>query len=286
MPDALSLIHSDLAAILTLILVGSAGMLLGWYLCNSFNIRSLRKILQHAQAKRDGAREQLVNVSACAELAALAGEFNLLHATLAEARTDLAQSKNALQNKLKRTERLSYKIRHLEKRTHADGLTGLGNRSYFDTQLGFIFERARSGDRDLACLMIDIDRFKLVNDRWGHAKGDKLIVFAGELLRACTREGDICVRFGGDEFIALLPDCSFKDAQAVAERLRMHFARECKRLITDQGEDIPVQHLPSLSVGLASSRENRPQNGLELIKMADDALYRAKEAGRNCVVTR
>ena len=139
-----------------------------------------------------------------------------------------------------------------------------------------MFKQARANRMDLTCVMIDVDNFKEVNDTFGHAAGDDLLAGLGRLLRACTRPCDVAGRYGGDEFVLLLPDCSCEQGHSVADRIRKLFAEQ--RLCSD------VEQCPArLSMGVAGVSRNDCGSGAELLAAADRALYRAKEAGRNCV---
>jgi diguanylate cyclase (GGDEF)-like protein len=157
----------------------------------------------------------------------------------------------------------------LRNRTHEDHLTGALNRRGFDDALRREVDRARRGRRDLSLVMIDVDRFKSINDRFGHPVGDDILVrLAGRLTRALRRSDFLC-RLGGDEFAIVLPEVTEDVAHAVAERI----ANACRDLIA--GEDTPV----TLSMGVAGLNlaVGSPS---DLVRRADEALYAAKRAGR------
>ena len=138
------------------------------------------------------------------------------------------------------------------------------------------FQRARRFGRSLSALMLDIDHFKLVNDIYGHAAGDQVIAEVANRLRASTRNIDIPGRYGGEEFILLLPETELPGAVHLAERLRQRFAAE--PVITVGG---PLEVTVSLGVA-TSTPEIADINAL--IHQADANLYLAKKAGRNRVV--
>jgi len=170
-------------------------------------------------------------------------------------------------------------------------MTGLANRRHFGQYSLRLFEQARYNKEDLACIMIDIDNFKQVNDRFSHITGDCVIVMIGELLKASIRQGDLCARFGGDEFIMLLQDCSATKAMQIAERIRHDFSHKTVEIIKQSMEednagwnsgdftDKDINVLTGLSIGIASLMKNQPDNLEQLIKMADKALYKAKQVG-------
>ena len=162
-----------------------------------------------------------------------------------------------------------------------DPLTGLHNRRYGIAQLSAICERARKSATDFAVMVVDLDRFKTVNDRWGHAAGDAVLVDVAGRLSRSLRLGDMLARIGGEEFLIALPDTTLAEARVVAERL-------CQVV----GED-PVllagglQVRVTVSIGLAISAEGGMPRQFdcvsEIVDRADRALLVAKSAGRNQV---
>jgi diguanylate cyclase (GGDEF)-like protein len=168
----------------------------------------------------------------------------------------------------------AYSHRAAETQASTDALTGLPNRRYFDEFCGLLARRRRSGDA-VGVLMIDIDRFKILNDDHGHATGDEVLRAVGGAIIAAVREDDVPARYGGEEFVVLLrnptPDVAFE----VGERVRSSVgALDLRR--------IGVASV-SVSVGVAVARQADQPIG-DLIADADRALYRAKRGGRNRVV--
>lgn len=158
-----------------------------------------------------------------------------------------------------------------------DELTGLYNRRYLNERLKEEVERARRYRYPISCLMIDIDRFKEINDTYGHQIGDKVLIEVGRLLRSTTRVVDIAARYGGEEFLIALPMTNLKGARTVAERIRGNVER------TRFGGDLNL--LLTVSIGCA---ELDPLKGDEmdpdlLVRRADQALYEAKRT-RNSVI--
>jgi diguanylate cyclase (GGDEF)-like protein len=160
-----------------------------------------------------------------------------------------------------------------------DGLTGLFNRHWLNSMLPRQMERSRICREPFSMLMADIDEFKIYNDRHGHVAGDRALAAVAETFRNTLRPSDMTVRYGGEEFLVLLPDCPLEAAQAVAERLRSAMADTDISLVYSNRE------LPSvtISVGVAEM----PEHGTveHFISAVDAALFQAKEAGRNCVST-
>jgi diguanylate cyclase (GGDEF)-like protein len=167
-----------------------------------------------------------------------------------------------------------YSLREAEARATTDALTGLPNRRYFDEYVALLARRRRADDR-MGVLMIDIDRFKQLNDTFGHAVGDHVLRGVAGAIASAVREDDVPVRFGGEEFAVLLRNPSPEVAAEVGERVR----RAVKTL------DLRSLGVPGVSVSVGVAMALRPDQALhEVIDEADRALYRAKRAGRDRVV--
>ena len=169
----------------------------------------------------------------------------------------------------------------LQRDAYTDELTKLPNRACLEAQGPVMCQNALDESKDLSIIMIDVDKFKEVNDTMGHGTGDEVIRFTGQLLHSCTRQIDLPARFGGDEFVILLNDCSLKTAQSIGEKLRKLFRREVLQIIDTADGYVDTQ--PGLSIGIASLANSQAEDFDALFKLADKALYRAKESGRNCV---
>ena len=160
-----------------------------------------------------------------------------------------------------------------------DGLTGLHNRRYLDSHLQTLFERAASRQRPLSLLISDIDRFKRINDTHGHAAGDDVLREFARRLRKNVRGIDLACRYGGEEFVVVMPDTE----QAVAERVAERIRQEIEML--PFGPEGAAALDVTVSIGVASI--SPAADTLEaLLKRADGALYEAKKSGRNRVVAR
>jgi diguanylate cyclase (GGDEF)-like protein/PAS domain S-box-containing protein len=158
-----------------------------------------------------------------------------------------------------------------------DSLTRLFNRRHFHYLAGKEAERAERTGRTFAVLMIDVDRFKLYNDSYGHAEGDLVLVSLADVIRRNIRSMDSAFRLGGEEFAVLLPETSASGAAAAAERLRAHFSEEVFQPVR---ENPPVGM--TVSVGVAEHRKGSSLD--DLIRRADLAMYAAKNGGRNRIV--
>jgi diguanylate cyclase (GGDEF)-like protein len=166
-----------------------------------------------------------------------------------------------------------------------DALTGVYNRRYLDRRLLEEIARARRQAYRLSCLYIDVDHFKQVNDTHGHQAGDDVLREVASRIKAELRMSDALGRFGGEEFVVLLIDADLDSANMVAQRIRASIADQ--PFLLPDGEMLPV----SVSIGVASLGDVEREQAIEgvaqqLLAQADQALYEAKEAGRNRVVAK
>lgn len=152
-----------------------------------------------------------------------------------------------------------------------DPLTGLRNRRMLDEQLGIEIERARRYSSSQAVLMLDIDHFKTINDRFGHQQGDRFLVRFAELLRARLRKSDLPGRWGGEEFLVICHGSALNDALTLAEDIRLHTA----------AADFGLGESRSVSIGVAVFMPG--DRSETLVERADRSLYAAKAGGRNRV---
>jgi diguanylate cyclase (GGDEF)-like protein len=168
----------------------------------------------------------------------------------------------------------------LERLASVDPLTGVLNRRAFFDRLGTEFRRGLRYGRPVAALMIDIDHFKLLNDTHGHAAGDAVLTAVADTLAPNVRESDVIGRYGGEEFAVFLPETTLADGAFVAEKLRL--------VVEALEVPAPVGGSPlrvTISVGVASSEAYGTTDERAVIVRADEALYEAKRAGRNRIVT-
>jgi diguanylate cyclase (GGDEF)-like protein len=159
-----------------------------------------------------------------------------------------------------------------------DPLTGINNRRFFDQRLHEEAGRAKRYDRPLSCLFLDIDYFKRINDQYGHQAGDNVLKQVSSMLNDRLRQTDVLARFGGEEFVILLPDTDQDDAVQIAEQVRERIQRA--HFVIPSGKSINV----TLSIGLAVLHpENHINDAKQLLSAADQAVYAAKLSGRNRV---
>lgn len=169
---------------------------------------------------------------------------------------------------------LYYQMKEVARR---DGLTGIYNRQYFQERLETEFKEAKRDNYPLSLAIFDIDLFKKFNDTYGHMFGDRVLISTVEVVKAELRKNDMIARFGGEEFIILLPRTNLNDAFEKVDILR-------KKIAENIIEDNLISASVTASFGI-SSFDECAFNENDLVRTADDALYEAKAAGRNCVMT-
>ena len=171
-------------------------------------------------------------------------------------------------------------IQEIELQAKRDALTSLANRAYLNEILRQQFIAAREMGCPFSVLFIDIDRFKSINDTYGHQGGDFVLISVARVLRSCTRECDVVARYGGDEFVILLADTSEKASLDISRRIQK--AVMAHPYMVDDITRIAV----TISIGCATySAEQSFRSANDLIEAADRCLYSAKTTGRNRVVS-
>lgn len=172
---------------------------------------------------------------------------------------------------------LTSMVKRLEEMALTDALTNLSNRRHLNEDLPRIFAETTRHAGDLACLMIDLDGFKTLNDTLGHHHGDDMLRLAGRVILANRRESDLAARYGGDEFVIIMPRTDAGTAVNLARRIKADFEDAVRRVVC---------HEPSLamSIGISCARTSRASSGEELIRIADEMLYAAKRGGKSQIV--
>lgn len=172
-----------------------------------------------------------------------------------------------------RTQRL---VEMLAMRAQIDGLTGLWNRAHFDRRIAETLAACERRGAPVSLAMADLDRFKTVNDQFGHPAGDAVLQGFADVLNAMLRRSDTAFRYGGEEFAVLLPDTSAEQAAATIERVRLEFAGR-------KWANHPERRVTA-SFGVAAASQAGGYDAETLVRGADRALYAAKQGGRNRVV--
>ncbi len=186
--------------------------------------------------------------------------------------------RDELEAKLARAFRERQLVRNLEQLSMVDSLTSVYNRRAFDSKFPKEVDRAFRQNYSLFLAIIDIDNFKVYNDKYGHSDGDKVLIATGRILQECTRNNvDLTFRLGGDEFAALLPQTSADQATEIVQRILLRFV--------EYGFDGTT-----LSIGIISCKRDGSvtleEDGERMKNRADKAMYEAKNSGKNCVVFR
>lgn len=189
------------------------------------------------------------------------------------------RKQQALSDKIaRREEQLQETLAELEVLVTTDALSGLPNRRSFFSRAQAEFIRAVRYSRPLSLVMVDVDHFKEVNDRFGHLIGDAALRHISETMKICVREADMIARYGGEEFVIILPETDSEGAGFIAERVRKEI--EASIFSIEQHGVIKL----TVSLGIACMNFGNEYPDLDkLLQNADDAMYRAKKSGRNCV---
>jgi diguanylate cyclase (GGDEF)-like protein len=230
-----------------------------------------------AEAIRRGASDYIVKMGDYLFTIPLVVEKNLAVAKIKRENEELRMEVEfALAQLREKNAQLEQSLKKVEEMAATDALTGLYNRRHFGKALDHSFAEAQRYEKDLSCLMIDLDSYKKLNDTYGHQVGDQLLILAGRVITANKRAMDIAARYGGDEFVLLLPHASAEEAAAVAGRISEEFFRSSAALLKQPAG-------VTMSIGIGSLKSNRPVHSDQLLSCADAALYQSKEAGRNRV---
>src|SRR4051812_39663679 len=176
-----------------------------------------------------------------------------------------------------KNQQLKDSLQKLQQMAATDPLTGLYNRRHFGEVLERCFAESVRYNQDLACIMCDLDGYKKLNDTLGHQFGDKILQVTAKVITWNLRVMDIAARYGGDEFVLLLPHATAALATSVGERIYTQFAIQMKALVPPE---LPL----TVSMGISSVLHNRPTNSDLLVALADEALYDAKHRGKNQMI--
>jgi diguanylate cyclase (GGDEF)-like protein len=231
-----------------------------------------------AEAIQRGATDYVVKVGDYLHTIPLVIEKNLTTAKMKRENESLRSELEITLNKLQiKNQQLEESLRRVEEVAATDPLTRLYNRRHFGRVLEQLFAEAQRYDSELSCIMIDLDGYKGLNDTHGHQTGDQLLIFAAKAISSNLRRMDMAARYGGDEFVLLLPRATPQEAAAVVSRVRDDFYYASASLLRRHSG-------VTMSIGIAGLRGSRLTNTDQLIARADAALYRAKAEGRNRIV--
>ena len=240
-------------------------------------VAPMRRLMRASRAVGSGRLDVYVPASSSDEMGLLTHTFNHMTQRLSESQAEVANYQRTLEEKVaQRTKELEVATEHAFKLAQHDILTGLPNRSLLNQRLRQIFAQAQRSDLQVACLFLDFDHFKRINDTLGHDAGDQLLQSIAQRLTNAVRESDTVARLGGDEFVVILPGLDPAHAtfeiMTVLQRVRDSFQAPFR--LADQTPTL------TCSIGV-SVYPLDAVDAVTLIKQADTAMYAAKEAGRN-----
>ncbi|WP_319518969.1 diguanylate cyclase [uncultured Martelella sp.] len=223
----------------------------GIYIIDQALIRSTDKLVEGAMRVANGERDREIDVRVPPELASVAQAFNAMMKQIIEQEDKLSAA------------------------ARADGLTGLDNRREFDRVLDTRIQTARETNQPFALLIIDVDHFKVFNDTYGHLAGDDVLRQVAQVISENARDGDRAYRYGGEEFVMIMPGLRAYEAAAIAERVR--------KAISEHTMVLPDGSESQLTVSIGVSVFNPQASQPDIVDLADKALYTAKTEGRNRV---
>jgi diguanylate cyclase (GGDEF)-like protein len=247
-----------------------------------------RSIVQPIQALSDGARRiaegetdvRVPQPGTLDEIEVLTRVFNEMSDRLRRDQMELAESREAVERANEQLRQQNDELQRvnevLEQLSITDGLTRLHNHRFFQDHLRREMKRAQRTGEALSLVLIDIDNFKALNDRYGHAIGDALLHMVAEVMHGAVRETDLLARYGGEEFALVASRTDVEGARVLAEKLRIALAQARFPLEGEPGRPVSV----TVSIGVAAFRGDEKA----LFNDADRALYRAKASGKDCVV--
>ena len=236
-----------------------------------FVVRPLHELVQKAKQISSGDYSAQVDIRGSDEISQLACTFNDMAKEIRSHTEDLSSK---VAQRTAELEKVNEEIRLL---SITDPLTGCFNRRYMDQHLALALEQAKRYQRNLSIAICDIDHFKQVNDTWGHPAGDCVLSEVGLALRSSLRQSDWVARFGGEEFIVVLPETDCSNAQTIVEKLRCRLE---ELQVPFDGKTLKI----TASFGLASLDHEKGESVSDLLGRSDAYLYEAKRNGRNRVV--
>lgn len=232
-------------------------------------LRPLAALTRSISQFADGDLDARCHVGGGDEIGELAVAYNEMANRLQQKHLEITELNSYLE------QRVQERTRQLQELASRDPLTGLYNRRHFNEFLAQRFSESKRYGSSLACVMIDLDKFKVVNDTHGHQRGDEILKLAASTIEQELRSSDIAARYGGDEFVVLMPQAENQQARGFADRLRERFAE----LIAIQYPDCSV----GFSVGTASLSDLSSDDPDELVRLADLSLYEAKHSPQKSV---
>jgi diguanylate cyclase (GGDEF)-like protein len=263
----------DLALVALGFLVGLAL----WWLSNRRKLRTIDALTQSVRSLARGDFSPEVEISSSGPIGELARAFNETAHSLTEARERLSSYQRSLEERVReRTRELNAATARATQLSQTDALTSLPNRILLARKLEETVRRASNDTSRVAVLFVDLDFFKSFNDSLGHETGDAVLRTVAERLKSVVRQEDFVARFGGDEFVVLLPKLEFQRAEEKAMQIAEDILKSLMQPLDVAGSRI---NMPA-SIGIAVFPQDG-RTGADLLKNADSAMYAAKQSGRN-----
>ncbi|MBP7748108.1 MAG: GGDEF domain-containing protein [Phycisphaerae bacterium] len=257
------------------VVLAAAGLLAAFTWLHYGVVRPIRNLNRRLVLYRDSLGAVDADGVPLREIEALAASLADLHNELALTQSEADDLRQSIDSRVAAlTHHATQAQRMAERAADTDALTQLDNRRVLERELPTAFETARRTCAELSVVLFDLNGFKQLNDTQGHRVGDRVLAFVGTLLRAMVRgSSDRAVRYGGDEFVLLLPNTTPSQAVEIARRLAALFAQWTRTL---EG----VTHSLGLSAGVAGLQRHGAHSSENLLRMADEAMYWAKRNGR------
>ncbi|MEM6413875.1 MAG: diguanylate cyclase [Pseudomonadota bacterium] len=211
-------------------------------------------------------------------------ELSALISAITDATKNISNKNTSLEEELKDAREelavLRNDVNKIREEAYTDGLTGIANRKQFDREMERTLSSLDDEEVGPACLVLgDVDHFKSFNDKWGHQVGDQVLKLVASGLQSNTKGQDLVARYGGEEFAIILPNTDLEDAIRLTDKLRGEIAN---RRLTKRSTNEVIGHV-TVSFGVALIRKD--EAAVDVIERADRCLYKAKENGRNCVIS-
>ena len=248
----------------------------------------LQKIISNIRSGYDESNEDLVDyvtslndfanvLAGSKDPAELAGEVQKVMDNTRSKELSQQNFDSKMSNMMGEVETLRRQLEEVREESLTDSLTGIANRKAFDQMLEQEIQNSIEHKTSFCVVLADIDHFKKFNDTYGHLVGDKVLRFVGPTIKSCVKGKDTAARFGGEEFVIILPDTGMKGAEIVANQVREAIS---KSVLKDKARN---QEYGKITISLGIGQFKQGEQADDLLKRADQALYKAKENGRNRV---
>lgn len=280
------LLHKFLGiSLIVIVITLTLGFILITYLFDKWILRRIFRIIAALERSAEGDYRDQLSSEKRDELGLISDHINSMNKRIARRDEELREARDYLELRVEeRTSDLQLEIearieaeKKLKNLASTDPLTGVMNRRAFDEQAHRELANAKRHGRELTLILLDLDHFKSINDKFGHQFGDQVLIKIAELIQPCLRATDSLCRHGGEEFIIILPETDIHNAKLIAERLRL----EIENAVISNQSDVNASVTASLGVAQWADDE---KDILPSIHRADEAMYQAKQEGRNRVV--